>query len=338
MATCTLSTQPTTTPPAASGRPEGARVGGANRARRLDRGQLADFRRRAAELATLEIEYMASDEFSQPGVEAEFTADPPAADRARRAASVDLREVRRGGSAYVASLYETELLTPAQERHLFRKLNYLKYRAAQLQATLDPARPRTALVAQIERLLSDAMGVRNQIIAANLRLVVSVAKHYADLQNSFADLVSDGNVSLMRAVEKFDYTRGFRFSTYATWALRKNFNRALSKKRLERSRFLSSDEEILHLAAESSEGEAQPEQRLLRLREAVSRILDRLDARERTVVAARFGLDEQGQPHTLAAVGVALGISKERVRQLESRALKKLRAYADEDVLSPLAE
>ncbi len=299
-------------------------------------GAAADLRARARHLMACEIEFMAHPWFTDPAAKAELLAPPPAG-RSKRA-SFDLSDVRRAASPYVASLYETELLTPAQEAHLFRQMNYLKFRADQLRQTLKPVRPSAKVVLEVERLLAQANLVRNQIISANLRLVVSVAKGYVDDANSFVDLVSDGNLSLMRAVEKFDVSRGFRFSTYATWAIRKNYSRSIAKRRFERQRCATGDEQILELAADSSDGDPHPEQRLIRLRSAVSQVLARLDPRERTVVAARFGLDEQGEPHTLAALGQVMGISKERVRQLESRALKKLRALADETSLAASAE
>ena len=93
----------------------------------------------------------------------------------------------------------------------------------------------------IERLYNEAVKTKKQIIQANLRLVVSVVKRYGCDSERIYELISDGNVSLMRAVEKFDYARGFKFSTYATWAIRKNYARefATEMKRLDRFRILT---------------------------------------------------------------------------------------------------
>ncbi len=92
--------------------------------------------------------------------------------------------------------------------HLFRKMNYLKYQAHQLRRRLDPAARRTADLDEIERLQEEALAVKNQIIRANLRLVVSIAKRHVGPSNNFFELVSDGNMSLIRAVEKFDFSPG----------------------------------------------------------------------------------------------------------------------------------
>ena len=128
---------------------------------------------------------------------------------------------------YLASLYEVPLLTREQEAHLFRKMNYLKYKAGKLREKLDLNRPKRSLMDQIEKLYDESVATKNQIIRANLRLVVSIAKRYVGPAGDFFELVSDGNMSLIRAVEKFDFSRGNKFSTYASWAIMKNFARTI---------------------------------------------------------------------------------------------------------------
>ena len=128
-------------------------------------------------------------------------AAPTARPRARTKAP-------KGLPPYLASLYEVPLLDREQEAHLFRKMNYLKYQANRLRDAIDPARARTADLDEIERLQEEALAVKNQIIRANLRLVVSIAKRHVGPSNNFFELVSDGNMCLIRAVEKFDYARG----------------------------------------------------------------------------------------------------------------------------------
>ncbi len=133
------------------------------------------------------------------------------------------RKVRRpvGLPAYLASLYEVPLLNREQEGWLFRKYNFLKYRACKLRDQLDIERPSTRLMDQIEKLYDQIVEIKNRLVRANLRLVVSIAKKRVSVNDSFFDLVSDGNMSLIRAVEKFDYARGNKFSTYASWAIMK---------------------------------------------------------------------------------------------------------------------
>ncbi len=128
---------------------------------------------------------------------------------------------------YLASMYETPLLTREQEQHLFRKMNYLKHKASVLRERLDLRRPSLTAMSQIEQLGGEAVRIKNDIVRANLRLVVSIAKRYATGPGHLFELISDGNMSLIRAVEKFDFARGFRFSTYASWAIMKNFARTI---------------------------------------------------------------------------------------------------------------
>jgi RNA polymerase primary sigma factor len=110
---------------------------------------------------------------------------------------------------YLASLYEVSLLTREQEMHLFRQYNYLKYRASALRESLDPKRPNARVMDQLESDYEQAVETKNKIVRANLRLVVSIAKKHVSDQDRLFDLVSDGNISLYKAVEKFDYTLGY---------------------------------------------------------------------------------------------------------------------------------
>ncbi len=232
---------------------------------------------------------------------------------------------------YLASLYEVPLLTRDEETHLFRKMNYLKYKATRIRKQLDPANPAFSEMEQIERLFNQSVAVKNEIIRANLRLVVSVAKRYAKGSQELFELISDGNMSLIRAVEKFDYGRGFKFSTYATWALVKNYARTIPQELRRRSRFRVPPDEWL-IATEDERG-AQVFQQVFDAgrQEEVTRILNHLTERERFIIRCRFGLEEEQEPMTLKDVGQRMGITKERVRQLESRAIAKLRSAAREE-------
>lgn len=238
--------------------------------------------------------------------------------------------------AYLASLYDVPLLSRDQERELFRRMNLLKFNAASVRQRLDPERPRRELLEQVERLYEQAVAVKNQIIQANLRLVVSIAKRFASPELPLFELVSDGNITLIRAVEKFDFARGFRFSTYATWALSRAFARGVPQQRRQRERFGSLDGRPLDLAtndrADVLVTEAEQASRQTRVRQ----MLEVLNDRERHIIISRFGLDERGAPVTCRELGDELGISKERIRQIELRALEKLRnAASDEDFEIP---
>ena len=238
----------------------------------------------------------------------------------------------KGLPPYLASLYEVPLLDREQEMHLFRKMNYLKYQAHQIRSKVDPSRAKTSDLDEIERLQEEALAVKNQIIRANLRLVVSIAKRHVGPSNNFFELVSDGNMSLIRAVEKFDFSRGNKFSTYASWAIMKNFARTIPEENYRRDRFVTGHEEMFEAAADNRTDEHEYESALKRMQEAVKGMLGRLDDRERKIIISRFGLGGASE-QTLEQLGRELGITKERVRQIESRAQDKLRKIASEEKL-----
>jgi RNA polymerase primary sigma factor len=306
-------------------------------ARRYHRSKASIYRvilaQRAAHVMELPLDFMPNALFSRKS--AEKVVDQPFP------GLVEAKRVRRpsGLPAYLASLYEVPLLSREQEVWLFRKFNYLKFKAAKLREQLDPERPSARLMDQIEKLYDEAVEIKNRIVRANLRLVVSIAKRRVSPGDSFFDLVSDGNMSLIRAVEKFDYALGNKFSTYASWAIMKNFARTIPDEHRRRDRFRAADTEMLQAAADRRADEHQ--QRLAagdRLRQ-VGKFLDRLDQREQTIIIRRYGLDHEREPQTLKEVGSALGVTKERVRQIEAKALEKLReAAASEAMLPELGE
>ena len=234
---------------------------------------------------------------------------------------------------YLTSLYDVPLLTREQEVHLFRKMNYLKYKASKLVAWLDPDRLDNRLLDQIEELYQNSIEVKNEIIRANLRLVVAMTKRYARSREPLFELVSDGNISLMRAVEKFDYARGFRFSTYATWAIIKNFTQTISKEYRDRDRFRTAAEEVFQTAPDQRTNQQAEEAAQIQREGEIAQLLEQLDDRERRIIRYRYGLDSDREPMTLKEVGSVLGVSKERIRQLATRAIAKLREAAVEQGL-----
>lgn len=278
---------------------------------------------RAARVMELPLDFMPSREFGRARAEERILAPLPPSPAAPRKvrAPADL-------PPYLASLYETPLLTAEQERHLFRKYNFLKYRASKLREELDPARPGLRLLDQIEDLHAQAVQAKNQLIRANLRLVVSIAKRHLVRQDSFFELVSEGNISLMKAVEKFDYTRGFKFSTYATWAIKKNYARDYVSEAKYADRYRTSQDDWLDWAADQRSDGFSQEREQARREDQVGQILDCLSDRERAIISLRYGLGEKPEGRTLKEVGVEFGISKERIRQIETRALAKLRDAA----------
>jgi RNA polymerase primary sigma factor/RNA polymerase sigma factor len=268
---------------------------------------------------------MPNPEFAAADAEKKILGPPPEPEQAAR-----LPRVPAGIPAYLASLYEVPLLTPLQERYLFRKFNYLKYRAAQLREQLNPRRPNSRQMDEIERLYEQIVAVKNELLRANLRLVVAIAKRYLASQEEFFDLVSDGNVSLMRAVEKFDYALGNKFSTYASWAIKKNFTRAFASQMRHSDRFRTSLDEVLSQTMEYRANPRECEQAHTHQVRTVDRLLGCLDEREHEIISQRFGLGPEGMPQTLQEVGDRMGLTKERIRQLETRAMGKLRHAAQQ--------
>ena len=284
---------------------------------------------RATRLLEQKIEAMDHPSFEDKSARAEILAPMPGSPDGKTPRRVRPPE---GVPPYLAALYDVPLLNREQEAHLFRKMNYLKHQALALRATLDPAKATTAVLDEIDRLLEEALVVKNQIIRANLRLVVSIAKKHVGRTDNFFELVSDGNMSLIRAVEKFDFARGNKFSTYASWAIMKNFIRSIPIENHRRDRFVTGHEDLFEAAADNRTDEHEYESAQRRMREAVKGMLNRLDDRERRIIVSRYGLDGSGE-QTLEQLGRELGVTKERIRQLEARAQTKLRKIAVEQKL-----
>ena len=299
-------------------------------ARRYDRSKTTIYRiiqeARLENILEMPLDYIPNDRFCRRGADAACLGPMPETEtkprKSRRPADLP---------AYLASLYEVPLLTREQEGHLFRRYNYLKYKADKLRKQLDLKQPKSALMDEIEELNDMAVATKNEISKANLRLVVSIAKKRMSPGHSFFELVSDGNVSLLKAIEKFDFARGNKFSTYATWAIVKNFARSIPTEYKHQDRFRTSHEELFASAEEYRSNptvhEASQQERVQNIR----KILRRLDEREQQIVISRFGLDHSREPLTLKQLGAEMGVTKERVRQIEVRALNKLRAAAAEE-------
>ena len=294
---------------------------------------------RAKELLGEPIDYMPSPEFERADADQMILADAAAAS----ALGGDGRHPAtppKGLPIYLKNLYKTPLLNKEEEQGLFRLYNYLKFKAARVQDRLRKGRtPKVEDIEEIEKLLDQANRVKNRIIQSNLRLVVNIAKRHVGPQVSFFELISDGNMSLIRAVDKFDYTRGFKFSTYASWAIMKNFARTVPQAGVRRERFMTGRDELLEMSRDLRfEGEEPYREPDVTVRENIERVLDELQPREREIVMRRFGLGDMPGPQTLEEVGSHFGVTKERIRQIETRALNKLRGMlspkALEEVLS----
>lgn len=283
---------------------------------------------RAEKLCATTVAFMDSPEFHQPNADKVILGPPPAVEK--KSGRV---KAPAGLPAYLASLYSNPLLTREEEGYWFRKMNYLKFLASKLQAKIDPSRPKNSDLDELEHLLDEANEVKNFLIRSNLRLVVSIAKKRMQPGMSFFEMVSDGNMSLMRAIEKFDYTKGNKFSTYSTWAIMKNYARSIPAEHTILDRFRTGNEEIFAAKPDARGVQMADEAANARQKDVISSILSQLDERERSILLHRYGLQQGSEPLTLEEVGTRFGVTKERIRQIEARALQKLRKIAEEEKL-----
>ncbi len=283
---------------------------------------------RAQRIFEQPIDYMDNKVFQHPKADELILGPAPEGDR--KGAKT---KAPPGLPPYLASLYAIPLLSREEEAYHFRKMNYLKFKAAELRKNLNPLRPKSAVLDEIESLLNQSLQVKNFLIRSNLRLVVSIAKKHINANSNFFEMVSDGNMSLIRAIEKFDYGKGFKFSTYASWAIMKNFARSIPAEHTLLDRYRTGNEEVFQQSRDNRANQFQEEMVNKKQHQLIMSILDQLDTREKEIIMYRYGLNQNGEPHTLEQVGVRLGVTKERIRQLESRALKKLRKIALDDHL-----
>lgn len=221
----------------------------------------------------------------------------------------------RGLPAYLRHLYSVPLLTTEQEIYLFQRMNYVKFLAASLRDGLRPHH--NAKIAAINAHLSEALRLRNLIIESNLRLVVNTVKPFCIYNPNLDDWISDGNIALLRAVEKFDYRKGNKFSTYATYAIRNKCLSVLSFKRRHTTRYPMEDKDLSYVAEKGKEDNGCQDQ------EVVTSLMTLLTEREKAMIEARFGFNGQSC-QLLQEIGDQYGITKERARQILKLALRKI--------------
>ncbi|MEL6896713.1 MAG: sigma-70 family RNA polymerase sigma factor, partial [Planctomycetota bacterium] len=250
-----------------------------------------------------------------------------------------LAAIRKAGvdlPIHLGRLCEAKLLKSPQDQILFRRMNFLKHQAEMHRQLLLRDRPSRVRLHLIEELVVLSDWHRDRLVEANMRLVFSIVKKFVNPNNVFDDLLSDGIVALMRAVEKFDYDRGFRFSTYATQVVRRNAYRTVVENQQERQKMVGGIQEMGIDVSEEIREPNMSESRWHELRSRLTVMLGDLDRREKLIIRARFSLGSHRRVHTLQSLANRLGVSKERVRQLEKRAMEKLRAMAGDLPLTGL--
>lgn len=231
------------------------------------------------------------------------------------------------------------ILTGAEERVLFHQFNYSRHRVCNLQHEVWDRDDKKPTPEQAERLLywyRKSERIREQIAETNLALVLAMAKRTRMSEVDFADLVSEGNMALLRAVDKFDAGRGFKFSTYACRAILKAFSRQGMKLSKYRQRFPTDFDpkleksNFLETKRADFEKDTASEVRTIVLANRAE-----LSDVERTVLEHRFGLETGGheKPMTLEQVGQIIGVTKERVRQIQNKAMEKIRVELESNFL-----
>lgn len=232
---------------------------------------------------------------------------------------------------HLARMSTTPLLSSEEESALFRRMNFCKHMANVVRSALTGTEDLATAIAEYDTWVARSQRLRNYIIEANTRLVMSIARKFADDRNSFDELLSSGIASLMHAIEKFDYDRGFRFSTYATCAVRRDLYRTVMISKRDLARLGARNNDGLD-SLPSSEGDEQrlDEPNWKRLSEALQGMLASLEERERAILQKRYGLDGSTKRMSYSSLGIELGISKERVRQIANRAMEQLRVVAGE--------
>ena len=306
------------------------------------------------------------------------TAGIPRVNRGRRATGGDVT-AGDGMRMYLQEIGRVDLLRADEERHLAR----LVAEGIEAAATIDAGAVDDTERRQLLRQVSRGQRARHALTQANLRLVVSIAKRYTNRGVQLLDLIQEGNLGLMKAVEKFDYAKGFKFSTYATWWIRQAITRSIADQsrtiripvhmvehlnRLLRGRreflqefrreptvpelaerlhmpedrvseLLRWSQEPLSLDSPVGDGDdaelgdfvaddvAGPASQVeaLDLESKIVELLDSLGEREREIVQMRFGLGLD-RPRTLEEVGAELGVTRERIRQIEAKTLARLRS------------
>jgi RNA polymerase sigma factor (sigma-70 family) len=222
-----------------------------------------------------------------------------------------------------------ERLSALEERELFQHLARIRQRLAELVPAGSSATPGDRI--EVMRLTCQACSLRRYLAQCYFKLAVSVARACAAHYQEIDDLVGQACVTLMRALDLFEVQRGYRFSSYATRAMRSELGRYLARRRRVTDR--SVDPKLLQAEAAAPDRGKHPGHSAYC---ALEQLLDDLEPREADVVRSRFGLHDRPGAQTLQAVADRLGISRERVRQLEQQALQKLRRRAQEKPWSEL--
>ncbi len=252
--------------------------------------------------------------------------------------------LRRPGNLppYLQDAFRQPIMPQPLVIDAFRRMNYLRFKAWRLQLDIDPLDAADADLELVESLLAEAESIRNLILQSHLRIVVLVARKHCQNNENLLELISDGNLWLMRAADSYDFSRNVRFSTYLSYALMKNYAHRFGTPTSGANRLLISQDDLLDQLGAPAQQSVPDAVDMLLMQGKLVDALAQLPQRERTLLALHYGLEAGAPPESLTQIAERFGVTKARVRQIEMKALAKLRsilenrADADHEVMENL--
>jgi RNA polymerase sigma factor (sigma-70 family) len=227
--------------------------------------------------------------------------------------------------------YESPLLNREQEQHLFRKMNYYKYKASILMDSIDLVSASSSQISKIERLLNNADSIRNLIADCNFRLSSQVIRGSNNICRDYGitqEILSSAYHDILKSINYFDWTKGIKFSTYATWVIKKNTSREIKNKIIHHERHVTLEDNHTK-NIRFTNNDTDEEKNVLEIQNIIKNVLEAMvedkknDPRQVYVLKNYFGINCERL--TLDQISKRIGVTKERVRQIKEKALKNMK-------------